>query len=553
MAGRSRSARWAASAVALGLVLTACGSDDDDGDDETSGEAAGGGTVSVYNTEPENPLIPANTNETGGGIVVDNVFTPLVRLDAETAEPVNAVAASIESEDNQSWTITLNEGWTFHDGTDVTAQSFVDAWNWASYGPNGALNSYFFGPDGASIEGFEELQGEDTDGDGTVSEDEATVTEMSGLEVVDDLTFTVQLTRPFAIFPSVISYVAFAPLPEVFFDDPDAFGEAPVGNGPFELVTWDNNQQIILQKYEDYAGDNPAIVDEVELRLYSDNDAAYADLQANNLDVLDNLPVSALAGDTYQADLGDRWTEIPSGTITVITFPLYVEEYNNPDLSKAVSLAINRDEITEQIYSGTRLPADGWVSPIVDGYVEGQCGEFCTFDEELARQYLEDSGFDGRLTLSYNADGDHKAWTEAVCNQVSAVLDLECTATPEPDFATFREKINSDSMEGMFRSGWVFDYPNIENFLAPIYTTSGSANDGNYSNEEFDSLIRDAGSAESAEEANALYQEAERLLAEDMPTVPLWTDRKIGGWSENVANVTFSPRDWAELTTIEVN
>ena len=77
----------------------------------------------------------------------------MVRLDPETAEPILAVASSIESDDNQTWTITLNEGWTFHDGTDVTAQSFVDAWNWSAYGPNAQLNSYFFGPDGAGIRG----------------------------------------------------------------------------------------------------------------------------------------------------------------------------------------------------------------------------------------------------------------------------------------------------------------------------------------------------------------------------------------------------------------
>ena len=150
-----------------------------------------------------------------------------------TAEPILAMAESIESEDNQTWTVTLKEGWKFHDDTDVTAQSFVDAWNWASYGPNAQLNSYFFGPDGAGIEGYTELQGEDANGDEEITVYEAPVTEMSGLEVVDDTTFTVTLDKPFVIFPLIVAYSAFYPLPESFFDDPAAFGEAPVGNGPF--------------------------------------------------------------------------------------------------------------------------------------------------------------------------------------------------------------------------------------------------------------------------------------------------------------------------------
>jgi len=542
-------AKWAAGAVALSLALAACSSSDDDGG--SSGE--GGGSASINSTEPENPLIPSNTNEVGGGNVIDGIFTGLVSLDPTTAEPTLAVAESIDSDDNQTWTITLNEGWTFHDGTPVTAQSFVDAWNWGAYGPNAQLNSYFYGPDGASIKGFDEVQGEDANGDELITPDEAPITEMSGLTVVDDTTFTVELDRPFVIFPSVIAYNAFYPLPEVFFDDPDAFGTSPVGNGAFTFEQWDNNQQIILSKNETWAGDDPAKVDEVVFRLYSDNDAAYADLLANNLDVLDNVPVSALADDAYQQDLGDRWAEIVSGTISTVTLPLYVEEYNSPDLAKAISLATNREEITTQIYSGSRTPADGWVSPVVDGYVPGQCGEFCDYDPEKAKELFAASGFTGTLTLSYNADGDHKAWTEAMCNQVSQALEVDCIATPEPDFATLREKVNAEQMTGMFRTGWVFDYPSIENFLAPLYTTSGGANDGGYSNEQFDTLISEAGASATIEEANAKYQEAELLLAEDMPVIPMWYDRKIGGWSENVASLQFSPRDRVELTSIELN
>ena len=539
-------AKWVAGVAAVSLALAACSSSDDEG---SSGD--GGGSVSINSTEPENPLIPSNTNEVGGANVIDGIFTGLVRLDAATAEPILAVAESIESDDNQTWTVTLNEGWTFHDGTDVTAQSFVDAWNWASYGPNAQLNSYFFGPDGAGIQGYTDLQGEDTNGDESITEDEAPITEMSGLEVVDDTTFTVTLDKPFVIFPLVVAYTAFYPLPESFFEDPDAFGEAPVGNGPFEFVQWDNNQQIVLQKYEDYTGEEQAKVDEVVFRIYSDFDAAYADLVSNNLDILDNVPVSALADDAYQADLGDRWTNIVSGTVSTVTLPLYVEGYNG-DLGKAISLALDREAITTQIYSGTRIPADGWVSPVVDGYVEGQCGDLCELDVDRAKEYLDASGFTGTLTLSYNADGDHKAWTEAVCNQVSTNLGIECFATPEPDFATLRQKVNANEMTGLFRNGWVMDYPSIENFLAPIYTTTGSANDGGYSNTEFDALIGEAGSSATIEEANVLYQEAERLLAEDMPVIPLWYTQAIGGWSEDVAALEFSPRDRVELTTIEM-
>src|SRR5688572_14236640 len=107
--------RWAAVgalALALPLVLAACGDDED--------SAAAAGTVRIFGCEPQNPLIPTNTNEVCGGNILDNVFTGLVHYDPDTAEPQNAVAESIESDDNKVWTVKLNDDYTFHDGTKVT-------------------------------------------------------------------------------------------------------------------------------------------------------------------------------------------------------------------------------------------------------------------------------------------------------------------------------------------------------------------------------------------------------------------------------------------------
>ena len=78
-------------------------------------------------------------------------------------------------------------------------------------------------------------------------------------------------------------------------------------------------------------------------------------------------------------------------------------------------------------------------------------------------------------------------------------------------------------MKGMFRTGWQMDYPSIENFLAPIYKTGAGSNDGDYSNPEFDQLLNEAAAEpRTRASANAKYQEAEALLANDMPAIPMW-------------------------------
>ena len=101
----------------------------------------------------------------------------------------------------------------------------------------------------------------------------------------------------------------------------------------------------------------------------------------------------------------------------------------------------------------------------------------------------------GSVTLTSNVDtGSHRQWMDAVCNNINNVLDDDnaCTVNPVPTFADFRNRITSDEMTGMFRTGWQMDYPSIENFLAPLYGTNASSNDTDYSNKAVDAKLAEA-------------------------------------------------------------
>ncbi len=135
MRGTTRTVAVAAlSAVAL--LAAGCGSGDDDTTATSAATTKSGGEITVRGCNPENPLIPSNTTETCGGNVIDAVFSKLVHYDAETAQPEKDIAESIETTDNQNFEIKLKKGYKFHDGTEITAKNFVDAWNYAAYGPN---------------------------------------------------------------------------------------------------------------------------------------------------------------------------------------------------------------------------------------------------------------------------------------------------------------------------------------------------------------------------------------------------------------------------------
>jgi oligopeptide transport system substrate-binding protein len=165
---------------------------------------------------------------------------------------------------------------------------------------------------------------------------------------------------------------------------------------------------------------------------------------------------------------------------------------------------------------------------------------------------MEESGFTGTLTISYNADSSHKEWVEATCNSIRNATGVECLATPVVDFATFRDQITNREMKGIFRTGWQMDYPSIENFLVPIYATGASSNDGDYSNPDFDAKLQEAAEATDPDEAISLYQEAEAMLADDLPAIPLWNYSVIAGHSTNVTNLKITPFSTIDVLSLEL-
>lgn len=521
--------------AASALVLVGCSSGDSESTatDSASGGESTGGIITTSGNEPANPLIPSATNEVGGGLILDMTFAGLVYYDAEGATH-NEVAESIETDDAQTYTITLEDGWTFTDGTPVQAHNFVDAWNWGADLANAdvSLSSYFF----ENIEGF--------------SWDES-VPEMSGLEVIDDLTFQVTLSEPQADYPLSLGYSAFYPLPDVFFEDTEAFGQNPIGNGPYMLedpADWQHDVQIELGVNPDYAGERVPQNDGLKIIFYGTQDAAYADLLAGNVDVIDAIPDSAFA--TFQDDLGDRAVNQPAAIFQSFTIPERLEHFGMNEEGnlrrQALSMAINRQEITDVIFEGTRTPASDFTSPVINGWSDSIPGsEVLEYNPEKAAELWaqadEINPWSGTFQLGYNADGGHQGWVDAVVNSIKNTLGIEAEGAPYPTFAEFRTDITDDVIDTAFRTGWQADYPSLFNFLGPLYGTGAGSNDGDYSSEEFDQLLAEGSTAADEEEANAKFQEAQEVLFRDLPAIPLWYSNVTGGYSENVSNVEF---DW---------
>ncbi|MFD4832751.1 ABC transporter substrate-binding protein [Streptomyces uncialis] len=528
----TRAARaTAATAVALAATATACG-----GGGSSGGGGDGSGVVSSSWGDPQNPLEPANTNEVQGGKVLDMIFRGLKRYNADTGAAEDMLAEKIETSDSQNFKITVKGGWKFSNGEAVTAHSFVNAWNYGASLKNNQKNAYFFG----YIDGYDKVHPDS----GSQSADT-----LSGLKVESDLTFTVKLNQKFSTFPDTLGYAAFAPLPQTFFDDRSAWLAKPVGNGPYAVDSYNRGSQMSLRAWADYPGSDKAQNGGIDLKVYTDNNTAYTDLIAGNLDLVDDIPAAQLGN--VKADLGDRYINTPAGIIQTLAFPFYDKAWSDEKVLKVrqgLSRGIDRKQITDTIFHQTRTPATDWTSPVLGedgGFKGGLCGDSCDYDPDAAKKLIDEGGGlpGGQVKISYNADtGSHKEWVDAVCNSINNALGNSeaCVGNPIGTFADFRSQITQSKMSGPFRAGWQMDYPLIQNFLQPLYYTNASSNDGKWSNPDFDKLVDQANAETDQAKAVGLFQQAEEVVRDNMAAIPLWYQNGSAGYSERISNVALN-------------
>ena len=545
MRGATRVTWAVTSAVAVALTAAGCGGGGGDG-----GGGGGGsdkGVIRAFWTDPQNPVEPANTNEVQGGKVLDMTFRGLKRYNPETAKAENAMAQSIDTTDQQNFTVKIKPGWKFSDGTPVTASSFVDAWNYGALVTNKQINSYFF----EYIEGYDKVHPE---------KGKPKAKKLSGLKVKDKNTFTVKLNQKFSLWPDTLGYSAYAPLPEAFFKDHDAWLKKPVGNGPYKVESYTKGQVMKLRKNKYYDGPDKPKNNGVDLKVYTDQNTGYTDLQAGNLDVVDELPAGQLKN--AKKDLNGRYINQPAGILQTISFPLYDSKWKGDkarEIRRGLSMAIDREKVTEKIYHGTREPATDFTSPVLGvegGYKKGLCGETCEYDPKKAKKTIEDAGGlpGGKITITSNVDtGSHRQWMEAVCNSINDTLgkNSACSVNPVPTFGEFRSDVTGKKMTGLFRTGWQMDYPLIQNFLQPQFYTNASSNDSHFSNDRVDKLMDEANAAQEGA-AVAKFQEAEKIILDEMPAIPLWYQNGNAGYSDRVSDVKLNPFSVPVFTDIKV-
>jgi oligopeptide transport system substrate-binding protein len=533
--------------LGLSLVAAACGGDDDDDGGEAAApeeEAQQGGEITDLGTfvgDPPEHIDPALNTTLDAYQVVNAVYDGLTDIDAsdpDNPEIVPQVAESFESnEDATEWTFTIREGLTFADGEEIVPSTFQRSWERASNPDFAGDYSYLFN--------FIEGGAEKLDG---------TADTLAGVEADDEsMTLTVTLAAPYSNFDAVAGFQLFMPLPEAAGTDAATAADwengEMFGNGPFKLEAPRSDTEIVLVPNTEWDGtvypdlDLPEqpYLDRITFQVTADPDTSYNSFEAGEGQTGQMPPgrineaVSAYANTLDVAILGSYHFDVN------LRDPVLGGEENKL-LRKAISQAINREEINEAVYEDSRTVSNGVTPPGIPGWKADLCDD-CLYDPELAQENFDAWTAEGNeltepLRIQYNLGAGHE---NVVAIMIDNLAAIGIDAVEEGiDSETYFTQM-ADGACTICRAGWFADYPTYDNFMYDLYgTESLGGNNYGYSNAEFDELVADAKQTVDPDEQASLFQQAETILLDEVGVIPIvwyrgdyvFNDDEIGGFTQ---------------------
>lgn len=545
--------------VVLAIVLGACtttqdadpsdenenkGQTDETKEQKEEGDKAEAGEKVLYvnnGTEPKS-FDPSIGFDSVSWTPLNNLMEGLTRLDEDSV----AQAATAEkwdiSEDGKTYTFHIRDDAKWSNGDPVVAGDFVYAWK------------HMLDPDTASEAAFLAyfIEGAEAYNSGEGSRDDVKV------KAVDEKTLEVVLNAPTGFFLDVLTNPAFFPINQkIAEENPKWHAEADtfVGNGPFALVSWKHEEEMVFIKNEEYWDHDAVQLDQVHWAMVNDDNTQYQMFSSGDLD-LASIPAE-LSDELIDGDnvyIGEQ------GGLEFYRFNVTEEPFQNKKIRQAFSYAINRDDIAEYVVKNGVKPAYAFVSPGFTGpdgkdFRDGD-EKLVSFDPDQAKQLLEEGmkeeGYDELppVILSYNTSDTNKAVAETVQNMLKENLEIEVTLENQ-EWNVFSEA--QKNLELQFsRSSFINDYSDPVNFLESFITDSYMNRTG-FSNEEYDELI-EKGKTEVDEEKRWEYlHKAEKLLAEEMIAIPIRYYNIVSLEADGVTGILRHPVGYLDLKHADKN
>ncbi len=487
------------------LTIVACSSDETGGDKKGESSSSSGDKVLVFGRGGDSvSLDPAIVTDGESFKVTQNLFETLLNFGEEDTTIQAGLAKEwVTTDDGLTYTFTLEEGVKFHDGTDLNAEAVVKNFErWA----NGSEEKFYYY--GSMFGGY--------------AGDEGHVIE--SVTADGDYTVVFKLKRPQAPF---LKNIAMSPFgiasPTAFEKDEEKFGDNPVGTGPFKFVEWKRNDSITIEKYEDYWVDGMPKLDKVVFRAIPDNAARLNNLLAGDIDLADGVNPSDRK--TVEGDSTLQLYERPSMNVGYLGLTNTRPPFDNVKVRQAMNYAIDKQAIVDAFFEGGAEIAKNPMPSSISGYNNDIPGY--EYDPEKAKELLAEAGladgFDMELWAMpvprpYMPDGAKVA--EAIKNNLEKVgINAKIVSY---EWATYLEKARLGEADA-FLLGWTGDNGDADNFLYVLLDKDNieSNNYTYYSNDQLHEILIEAQSEVDENKRIELYKQAQEIIFEDAPWVPL--------------------------------
>lgn len=491
-------------------------------------EPSSGGTLIIaYNADPE-ILDPHRTTALIAGRAFAITNEQLVTRDYD-GEFAPGLAESWDiSEDGLTYTFTLREGVTFHSGKEMTSEDVkytFDRWRNMEASPTAYL-----------IEAIENV------------------------EAPDPLTVVFTMTEPYNIFLDQLAGAYGVILNgDVVEEAGEQYGVSVVdGTGPFRFVSWERNDRLVFERFDDYTWaapifDNPgpAYLDGIEIRIYPEDATRVAEFQSGNVHIVQNVP----SADVERLSDSDGIDILQYDELETTFMGMNLSKFPTDDVNvrQAVNYAINREEIVEGAYFGLATPAYTHLHPSTPGFWEGALDAAPTYDPDHARSLLEEAGWTEGDDGIRVKDGEELVIPLWVINNSEAILTSQILEQQlgavgiRIDTIQYEESAWFEATRGGEQVGFTIGvrYENADNLFFYFHSDQQPApNRFSFDDPEVDAWLVETRSNPDQEAVQEAYDNVQRRLSEVALNAPLKHQHGTLGKADSAHGVRVHPSRW---------
>lgn len=510
------------------LALASCGG---------RGDEADSGRVVMHRGNSLEPLTldPHKASGTWENNIIGDMFIGLFTEDAD-ANPIPGMAESwTVSDDGLVWTFTLRDS-VWSDGVPVTADDFV-------YGFQRILDPATLAQYASLLYPIENAQEVNI---GAMTPDNV------GVTAIDDHTLEIRLEYPAPYLPGLLTHYTTFPVPRHIVEEQGDQWIQPrniVVNGPYTLEQWSTNNFVHLVRNENFYDNDNVCLDEIYYYPTIDTAAAARRVRNNELDANNEFPGQHI--DSLREEMPDYVRVNPYMGTVYYAINTTQEQFQDPRVRNALGMAIDRDFLADEIYRAGQLPAYSLVPPGVANYAGGVRAEWADIPidqrRENARQLLMDAGYGPdnpfEFEYTYRNSSDNPRIAPVVQQDWESIADWVNVSVTQIEGQIHYENLRAGDFQ-VGDGGWIADFNDAYNFLYLGETQSIPMNYSRYSNPAYDSLIAAANRELDMEVRASMLAEAEQMLIDDMPIIPIvfyvnkaLVNPRVTGWNDNVLHL----------------